>query len=265
MRMVHCMLLSLGASWLTPVQAVSEVRVGAAHFPPYTIRPERGADSGLLPQLLEALNRQQSDYRFVLVPTSIARRFRDFEHGRVDIVMFENPAWGWQGIVYNPVDMGLVDAEVFIARRMPGRRQSYFEDLTHKRLALFNGYHYAFAGFNPSPGYLIDTFNATLTYSHESNMLMVLRDRADIALITRSNLADMFRRHPQVRHKVMVSRRIDQIYHHYALLRPQSPIQAPQFAQLLQALRENGQLDTIFDPYNIAVESGVPAHAAGAP
>ena len=91
-------------------------------------------------------------------------------------------------------------------------------------------------------------------------MLMVLRDRADIALITRSNLADMFRRHPQVRHKVMVSRRIDQTYHHYALLRPQSPIQAPQFAQLLQALRENGQLDSIFDPYNIEVES-----VAGAP
>lgn len=116
-RMAHSVLLALGMMCLTPVWAAQEIRVGAAHFPPYTVRPESGADTGLLPQLLEALNRLQSDYRFVLVPSSIPRRFRDFEQGRVDVVMFENPAWGWQGIAYSAVDMGLEDAEVFVARR----------------------------------------------------------------------------------------------------------------------------------------------------
>ena len=31
-----------------------EVRVGAAHFPPYTVRPEQGAGTGLLAQLIDA-------------------------------------------------------------------------------------------------------------------------------------------------------------------------------------------------------------------
>ena len=69
----------MGTLWQAQVSAAQLVRVGAAHFPPYTVRPEQGADSGLLPQLLEALNRAQREYQFVLVPTSIPRRFRDFQ------------------------------------------------------------------------------------------------------------------------------------------------------------------------------------------
>ncbi len=145
-------LLLLAAVWLAvPVWAgdAIEVKIGAAHFPPYTVRPEQGADTGLLPQLVEALNRLQPDYRFVLVPTSIQRRFGDLQQGRTDMAIFENPEWGWQHIPHQAVDMGLEDAEVFVARKIDGRDQHYFDDLAGKRLALFNGYHYAFAGFNP--------------------------------------------------------------------------------------------------------------------
>ena len=252
-QLAHSLLLTLGMVWLTPVWAVQEVRVGAAHFPPYTVRPERGDDIGLLSQLLNALNQLQSDYRFVPVPSSIPRRVRDFERGRVDMMMFENPAWGWQAFAHTAVDMGLEDAEVFVARQQPDRQQSYFDELNGKRLALFSGYHYAFAGFNPAPKFLADSFGATLTYSHESNLLMVLRGRADIALMTRSNLIKMLRCDPQVQAQVLVSERIDQIYRHYALLRPEAPIQSGQFAQMMQKLRDNGQLKAIFAPYKIAV------------
>jgi ABC-type phosphate/phosphonate transport system substrate-binding protein len=125
--------------------------------------------------------------------------------------------------------------------------------LSNKRLALFSGYHYAFAGFNPSPRYLAQHFNATLTYSHESNLLMVLRGRVDVALITRSNLTELLARNPKIKSQVLVSQRIDQIYHHYALLRPQAPIVAPQLAALLQQLRDNGQIKAIFEPFQVAV------------
>lgn len=259
MWMVRCVLLALGAAVLTPSWAAQEVRVGAAHFPPYIVRPERGADTGLLPQLLAALNQLQSDYHFAIVPTSVARRVRDFNQGRVDMLLFENPDWGWRDVAYNRVDLGLQDAEVFVAIRQPGREQTYFDNLDGKRMALFTGYHYAFAGFNPEPKFLTDTFNATLTYSHESNLLMVLRGRVDIAPITRSNLTGLLSRNPQVRSKVLVSTRIDQVYHHYALVRPQAPIQSQQFAHMLQTLRDNGQLEAIFAPYKIALVAVNPA------
>ncbi|MCY5846758.1 hypothetical protein OV669_25845, partial [Salmonella enterica subsp. enterica serovar 1,4,[5],12:i:-] len=93
--------------------------------------------------------------------------------------IFENPQWGWQDIPHASVDMGLEDAEIFVAQRQTDRGQGYFTDLTGKRLAVFSGYHYAFANFNPDPKAMAAQFNATLTYSHDSNLLMVTRGRAD--------------------------------------------------------------------------------------
>lgn len=245
----------LTAALLLAAQASAEqiVRIGAAHFPPYTIRPEKGDDTGLLPELVEALNAVQTDFKFVLVPTSIPRRFRDFEQGRTDMAIFENPDWGWQDIPHVAVDMGLEDAEIFVARKMPGRDQSYFNDLKGKHLALFAGYHYAFAQFNPDPKYLADHFSVSLTYSHDSNLLMILRERADIALVTRSYLSDFMARNTDEARQLLVSERIDQLYRHFALLSPNAAITGPQFAQLLQKLRDNGQLFRIFQPFRIAV------------
>ncbi|MBC3374582.1 transporter substrate-binding domain-containing protein [Pseudomonas sp. SWRI92] len=252
------LLAALTLLLMLPVEAAQLVRIGAAHFPPYTVRPENGADTGLLPQLVEALNRSQADYQFVLVPTSIPRRFNDFKQGRVDMAIFENPDWGWQDVPHTLVDMGLEDAEIFVTQKLPDRQQSYFEDLRGKRLALFSGYHYAFAQFNSDPKFLIGQFNATLTYSHDSNLQMMLRGRADIALVTRSYLSDYLLRSPQLASQLLVSERIDQVYHHYALIRPQAPISAEAFGRLLQKLREDGQLLAIFKPYQIEL---VPTHA----
>jgi len=249
------LLVALGALFVLPTWAADpvEVKVGAAHFPPYTVRPEKGDDTGLLPQLVEALNKLQSDYRFSLVPTSVPRRFADFKEGRTDMAIFENPDWGWKDIAHTSVDMGLEDAEVFVAQREPDRQQNYFTDLKGKRLALFSAYHYAFANFNADPKFLADNYNATLTYSHDSNLLMVLRGRADIALVTRSYLSDYLLRNKKVVDQLLVSERIDQVYHHYALIRPTAPISGEAFGKLLQRLRENGEMLKIFDPYKIAV------------
>lgn len=255
----RALLLSVCALWGVEAGAAQLVRVGAAHFPPYTVRPETGADTGLLPKLVEALNAEQKDFEFVLVPTSIPRRFRDFEQGRIDMAIFENPEWGWKNIPHVDVDMGLEDAEIFVAKRADGRTQAYFDGLAGKRLALFNGYHYEFANFNADPKYLAEHFNATLTYSHDSNLLMVLRNRADIALVTRSYLSDYMARNRSEAGQLLVSDRIDQVYRHFALLSPNAAISGDQFSALLKGLRENGQMFKIFQPYRIAV-SPLPTH-----
>ncbi|MBS7661170.1 transporter substrate-binding domain-containing protein [Pseudomonas lalucatii] len=247
-----------------PLAAAQEVNVAGVHFPPYVIKPEQPSASGLLLELLAALNAAQDDYRFVMVPSSLPRRFRDFQQGRIDLAIFENPAWGWQRIPHEAVDMGLEDAEVFVARLEAGRDQSYFDALEGKRLALYNGYHYAFADFNSDPEFLQTRFNATLTYSHDSNLLMVLRRRADIALVTRSYIGDFLERNRGYAGRLLVSDRIDQRYKHYVLVRPQAPISAERFAGLLEQLRHVGQLAEIFGPSRVAVrlsEAGTAAVA----
>ncbi|WP_264652121.1 substrate-binding periplasmic protein [Pseudomonas sp. JUb96] len=256
MAQARSLLLMFTTLWMViPAQAREEieVKIGAAHFPPYTVRPEKGADTGLLPQLVDALNAAQQHYRFVLVPTSIPRRFGDFKQGRTDMAIFENPQWDWQEIPHVAVDMGLEDAEVYVTQHLPERDESYFSDLTGKRLALYSGYHYAFADFKSDPKYLVEHFTATLTYSHDSNLLMVERGRADVALVTRSYLSDFQARNPQSAQALRTSERVDQVYHHYALLRPGAPISGEAFAGLLQQLRDQGELLRIFQPYQIII------------
>ena len=108
MWMVRSVLLALSVTLMSPVWAAQEIRVGAAHFPPYIVRPERGSDTGLLQKLLSAMNELQTDYKFTAVPTSLARRVRDFDQGRVDLILFESSNWGWQGVDYDSVDLVLV-------------------------------------------------------------------------------------------------------------------------------------------------------------
>lgn len=143
--------LLLAALFSTAAGAAEEVLIAAVHFPPYVIKPEQDAHRGLLGELVAALNKVQSQHRFGLRATSLNRRFDDFRQGRVHVAIFENPDWKWQGIAGTRIDMGLEDAEVLVARREPGRDQHYFDNLMNKRMALFNGYHYGFAGFNNDP------------------------------------------------------------------------------------------------------------------
>ena len=84
---------------------------------------------------------------------------------------------------------------------------------------------------------------------------MVQAGRADIALVTRSYLSDFLDRNPGSQAQLVASQRIDQVYQHYALLRPGAPIGEQSFAALMRALRENGELTRIFQPYRITVQA----------
>jgi ABC-type amino acid transport substrate-binding protein len=246
---LFCVLLSclVGQS----VLAAQLIKVGAYNFPPYVIQAESEHPQGLLPDVLAALNQQQSDYRFELVPTSVTRRYRDFQNARIDMMLFESPSWGWQDIPMSTLDLHVEDAEIYVAKAEPGRGQEYFAQFKDKRLALYSGYHYGFANFNADPEYLAREYNARLSYSHESNLLMVQRGRADVTVVTRSYLHSFEKMFPELRGQFLLSSKADQIYHHEALLRPQAPISSEELDRLLQQLRSQGQLDKLFAYYQL--------------
>ncbi|ARU90716.1 amino acid ABC transporter substrate-binding protein [Pseudomonas sp. M30-35] len=246
-------LLTVLMFFSTPLLAKQIVNVSGVYFPPYAFGASEVTTRGLMPELIAALNSQQSEFDFVIVPTSLPRRYADLSSGRVDVSLFENPNWGWQGGPYQFVDMGLEDAEVFVSRRAAGRNEAYFNKILGKRLVLLSGYHYAIADFNTDPSYLAKNHNAVVSRSLDGNILMVVHRRADIALVTRSYLKTFLEAHPKHVSSLLVSQRLDQIYKHHAILRPDSPITAQRFHQLLEGLRQSGQLERIFAPYEIKV------------
>jgi ABC-type amino acid transport substrate-binding protein len=260
-RVAYCLLL-LVLDFLTvqSAWAAQVVKVGAYNFPPYVLKAEGSQPQGLLPDLLTVLNQQQDDYLFELVPTSVTRRYRDFQHARFDIMLFESKAWGWKDIPLTNLDLQVEDAEIYVAKAEPGRTQAYFEQLKGKRLALYTGYHYGFANFNADPEYLAREFNAMLNYSHESNLLMVQRGRADVTVVTRSYLHSFETMFPEQRGQLLTSSKVDQIYHHEALLRPQAPISAAALGALLQQLRTKGLLSKLYAQYQLRPSGSIAQH-----
>lgn len=260
--LIRLCLVCLGLCLLPMAVAEQQVRVGAYHFPPYVMKPESQEPSGLLPELLAALNDAQHDYRFVLVPTSVTRRYRDFTQGRFDLILFESPDWGWRGTSLEQMDLQIADAEVYVARAEPGRTQQYFDTLKGKRLALYNGYHYGFARFNADQEYLSQNFNAVLTYSHDSNLLMLLHDRADISVVPRSYLYLYQQAHPDAQGHLLISQRIDQVYHHHALLRPAGAIKLPVLQGLFSDMQRSGRLQALLQRYHLHLSQGEPLEQA---
>ncbi|BCA27807.1 amino acid ABC transporter substrate-binding protein [Metapseudomonas otitidis] len=240
--------LLAGSAWAALPR---EILIGAYNFPPYMVHPERDTGSGLTVELVALFNQVQKRFHFSIVPTSSARRYRDLQTGRFDLILFEDPHWGWEGARYTLIDMGIDDAEVYVARAEPERGEDYFDTLLGKRLVLYAGYHYGFAGYDADPLMLQKRFQATLTYSHDSNLLMVLHDRADIAVVTRSYLEQMLQRDPELHGKLLVSRRFDQEYHLNAMLRPNAPIEPQDFEGLLQRLQADESYQRLLERYQL--------------
>jgi len=79
--------------------------------------------------------------------------------------------------------------------------------------------------------------------------------------VTRSYLSTFMSNNPQDAEQFLVSDRVDQVYRHYALLRPDAPISGERFSELLRQLRENGEMFKIFQPFRIAVTPQATHHA----
>ena len=253
-----CTALIFSVLWLcSPVSLAQEqiVKVGGYVFPPFLEATSDGEWRGITVRLLAELNSLQSEYRFELYPTSAARRYADLEAGRYQLMFFENPDWGWPEGTLDSLRGAVMGREVFIARAAPGRDQSYFADHAGKRIALFSGYHYAFADFVTNKAYLRSRHNAIFTQSQESNVQMVLRGRAELAVVTDTWLQAYLQHYPDYRDQLLVSEQPDQLYQHYLVVKRGSTPDLATMQQLLGQLKAEGILEQIL------VEHGVDAIA----
>lgn len=221
------------------------VRVGGYVFPPFVEYDPTGNWSGMTLDLIASLNALQDEYRFEFYPTSATRRYHDFANGRFDLVFFESPHWGWEDYPVVSLHGPRVGGEVFIAAARPGRDQDYFAERGGKRIALYSGYHYAFAGYNPDTEYLRRKHNAIITFSHESSMQMVLRDRVDLAVVPQAFLQRYLSGHPQYRLQLLIADEPDQYYRHILIKRAPGEPSLGFLAGLLGRLEAEGILQKL--------------------
>ncbi|WP_339846050.1 ABC transporter substrate-binding protein [uncultured Halopseudomonas sp.] len=250
-----CCLLAIalaGVLGVAPVQAEPrEVRVGGYLFPPFAEQNADGEWFGLTVDLITQLNAAQQNYRFVFLPTSATRRYHDFDNERFDLMFFESPHWGWQDRHVVSLLGPPVGGEVFVAQSRPGRDQSYFADREDKRVAVFSGYHYHFADYNPSKQYLRREHNAIITFSQESSLQMLLRERVELAVIPQAFLERYLNENPQYRSQLLIASEPDQYYRHILIKRKLSEPKLAYMTQLLDRLEEEGKMQRLLVRYGL--------------
>ena len=245
---LQLVVLLLPAQW---VLAQTTVNVGAYNFPPFITQAESEQPTGLLIELLTLLNQEQTEFDFILVPTSVTRRYQDLGSGRFDLILFESADWGWQSTAHQSLDMAIEDSGVYVAKVQPGRDQHYFDTFTGKRMALSAGFHYQFAGFNADRDTLRQRYEAHFSYSQESNLLRVLYGRSDITVVSQSFLASFIAGHPASAEQFLVANEKEQTTRFEVLLRPGSPISVEQMSSLVSQLRDNGKLSALLQKYHL--------------
>lgn len=229
------------------------VKVGGYVFPPFAERNMEGEWSGVTLELIDLLNASQSDYRLQFLPTSATRRYLDFANGRFDLLFFESPHWGWEDQPVVSLRGPLLGREVFIAGSRPGRGQEYFASREGKRIALCNGYHYAFAGYNTDRQYLRREYDSIITFSQQSSVQMVLRERVELAVVSQTFLNSYLAEYPQYRSQLLVAEEPDQYYRHLLIKRESSEPGLDYLSALLARLWEKGDLQRLLARHSLPI------------
>lgn len=228
--------------------AVIEVKVGSGPRPPFLNEENM---SGAAPEILNAMNRVQNQFKFVLVSVPIKRRIQSLLDGWVDVVMWDNPAWGWHDD-HLLKSVALVSSkDIFLALKKEHRDQQFFVDLTNKRLVAVHGYHYKFANFITELSQLSKLFDITLVRSEEITINMLLAKRAEVAVVSTIVLNWFLLRYPEFDDKFLVSERFDTQYERFFLVPKSSPIQPNEINEILAKADKQGLLSVIYQRYGL--------------
>lgn len=252
MKWKLCFVVAIILNLMTPCSyAKKNVRVGISHFPPFIVINEDQV-SGMAIDMLNAMNRFQENFRFTTIITAPGRRILDFKDRRYDLSLFDNINWGWKELDVDASIVYLTGGEVYIALAKKGRGEAFFSDFSKKTMIGILGYHYGFAGFNSSPKFLKKKFNMQLTTSNLGSIKMVLvGNRGDIAVVTKSFLSQYLLRHPEDRKKLLISEKMDQVYNHTIIVRRWIRPTVDEINQLLIEMDKAGVLKPIWRSYGI--------------
>ena len=204
--------------------------------------------------LVAALNAYQKKYRFntILIPPK--RRYQSYLDGHYDVIFYESKTWGWQDIDIEASNVYQKGGEVYLALKKSGRGQDYFDDLNGKKMIGILGFHYGFADFNSDEEFLTTNYNMLLTPDNERNIHLLLKQRGDIAIVTKAYLSRYLLEYPDVSERLLISKKMDQEYNHTILLRPEILPSKKEMNSLLMNFKKSGEMDKLLLKYGFNPE-----------
>lgn len=240
-KFILTFLLLLSASINAGTKPI-EIKVGGYVFEPFVMN-KGNKWYGATIDIIKLLNESQKKYSFTFIPTSSHRRFKDLDKGEFDLMLFEDKLWGWgkNDVVQSKIFHH--GGEVYITSNESQKRdQSYFNSLRGKKIVGVNGFHYGFANFNPHVSNIPSQYDLTYASNGISCINMVIKGRADIAVVSKSLISTFLKDNKDYESKILISKKLDQEYKHKALLKKGSIITIDEINNLLTKLSNSGEL-----------------------
>lgn len=219
------------------------IKVGAYPFPPYLNINTR---TGKTIEVIELLNKIQTEYKFELVLTSPERRYKDLGE-KFDLMFFEDLNWNWKNQKIDSSQVFLKDEEVFITLAENYSGEDYFDNIKNKKILMISGFHYAFANYNTDKLYLEKNFKPVFSTSPEHTIEFLLNKRADIAIITKSFLTQYLKKFPEKKELIIISKNPDQIYNLSFIRSLKAPISLDSLDSLVKKLQESKKFQQIIN------------------
>jgi len=217
--------------------------------PPYTL--EDG--SGLVIDLVNALNAIQFDYKFEVAPVVSDRAKAGIANGTYDMIAMNNVMWGYQGLDVVPsVDLLEVQDQYF-ALSSNVDSQAFFDKIgtPAAKTNVVKGFSYNFLGFEQDVKVLKNQFNTSVVLDEPTVVKMVLSKRADIGVSSSTNLQYHKILNPGDHEKLTIAEKVDSTYYRHFILSQASSISVEEFNALMKKLADDGVLKDIFARYGL--------------
>lgn len=221
------------------------IKVGSGIRPPFLIKDGNGMGM----EIISVFNSIQKKFYFELIYTPIKRRVRSLEDGLVDVFMWDNLNWGWQGSNLKASMPILHSKDVFLTQFSATKSQSYFDDFNHKRICGVNGYHYEFANYSTDTSELSKQFKITLVRTEEESIKMALFNRCDISVASKSAIDWFFRNNIDLRNKLLISEKFDTEYSRHFLIPDTAPISVNEINDMIIKANDLNLLTPIYKKY----------------
>jgi len=206
------------------------VKVGGYEFSPFI---EKEGKEGIVRELIEKLNSSQDKYHFEFVLTSANRRYRDFRSQKYDVILFEDESWSWrsQGINYAKTMIIGSGKEMVVAFNDGTRDQTYFDNLSDKKIEVVLGYHYQLTDMK-SDAETLKKKGIIQGKSTENNLEDLMLKKVDITFVNSFMLSKFLSKNKELKEKFLIRDRVDHQYALRGLIHPNSPIKASELEKI---------------------------------
>jgi ABC-type amino acid transport substrate-binding protein len=234
---------------------VVPVKVGGYQFEPFV-----EGTGGLSVAFARFLSEQQNLYRFEFMEIPARRRYELLMSGKIDMIFFELPLWGWNEVADHIVTSTplIRGSEVFVARRDHPLGREVFDALHKRRIALTFGYHYAFAGLTADPDDIRARFNVVFAQQQLYTLRHLVSGNADLAVLNDMFVARQMETDGALSDVIRVGERVDQRYELPILMRRNGPISAGALNEILATLRQNGRFSAFLASQDTPASATLP-------